>query len=193
MSTGSTKPGCEHLERVASYAVHALPPSEVSALEAHIPGCSECRDELETLRPVVESFVAWPADVLRPSTSLWGRLAQRIATETGGEPLSEPPHQYTEPEWREVAPGISCKLLATDTDRDRVSMLVRLGPGVDYPPHRHGGVEELHLLAGVLMIDDKTLYPGDYIRSEPGSADARVWSESGCTCLLITSPLDELR
>jgi anti-sigma factor ChrR (cupin superfamily) len=100
--------------------------------------------------------------------------------------------QWAEPEWKKVAPGISCKLLATDTDRDRVSMLVRLEPGVDYPPHRHAGVEELHLLHGELWIDERKLHPGDYSRAEAGSADQRVWSETGCTCVLITSPGDEL-
>lgn len=29
--------------------------------------------------------------------------------------------------------------------------------------------------------------------SEPGTSDARVWSETGCTCVLSTSLLDELR
>ena len=130
--------------------------------------------------------------MLRPSTSLWERLAQRLASETGAAPLPAAPRARAEPEWEEVAPGISCKLLATDTERDRVSMLVRLAPGVDYPPHRHAGVEELHLLDGELVVDDKKLYPGDYIRAEPGSADARVWSETGCTCVLVTSILDEL-
>ena len=72
-------------------------------------------------------------------------------------------------------------------------MLVRLGPGVDYPPHRHAGVEELHLLHGELVVDDKKLYPGDYYRAEAGSADARVWSETGCTCVLITSTRDAFR
>ena len=71
-------------------------------------------------------------------------------------------------------------------------MLVRLAPGVAYPPHSHAGVEELHLLLGELWIDDKKLYPGDYNRAERGSADKRVWSETGCTCLLITSPSDAL-
>ena len=84
--------------------------------------------------------------------------------------------RWAEPEWKEVAPGISCKLLATDTERDRVSMLVRarssLAPGVDYPPHSHAGVEELHLLHGELMIDDRKLYPGDYNRAEPGTFGA---------------------
>src|SRR5205807_5439636 len=70
---------------------------------------------------------------------------------------------------------ISCTLLAADTEKDRVSMLVRLAPGVAYPPHRHAGVEELYLLHGELMIDDKKLYPGDYNRGSP----ARPISVSG--------------
>jgi anti-sigma factor ChrR (cupin superfamily) len=134
-----------------------------------------------------------PTDLLRPSASLWERLAQRIATETGGEPALATTPQWTQPEWREVAPGISCMLLATDTERDRVSMLVRLAPGVDYPPHRHAGVEELHLLDGELVIDDKTLHPGDYYRAEAGSGDRIVRSDTGCTCVLMTSTRDEIR
>ena len=131
-----------------------------------------------------------PDDVLLPAASLWERLARRIAAETGGEPVLPEPQPWAEPQWREVAPGISCKLLATDTERHRVSMLVRLGPGVDYPPHTHAGVEELHLLHGELWIDDRKLYPGDYNRAEPGTGDKRVWSETGCTCVLITSTRD---
>lgn len=37
------------------------------------------------------------------------------------------------------------------------------------------------------MIDDRKLYPGDYNRAEGGSVDRRVWSETGCTCVLLTS------
>lgn len=69
-------------------------------------------------------------------------------------------------------------------------MLVRLAPGTAYPPHRHAGVEELFLLHGELWIEDRKLYPGDYNRGEPGAVDKRVWSETGCTCILITSPSD---
>ena len=126
------------------------------------------------------------------SAALCARLAQRIAAETGWLPAIWALRSWVEPEWKEVAPGISCKLLATDTERDRVSMLVRLAPGGDYPPHRHAGVEELHLLQGELMIDDRKLYAGDYNRAEPGTSDKRVRSATGCMCLLITSTRDEL-
>ena len=193
MSSALDRNHCDQAEVVCAYAMQAVPSSEVPALEAHISSCSQCRRELEMLRPIVNSFVSWPKDVLRPTASLQGRLARRISAETGGEPVLPATRQWSEPEWEEVAPGISSKLLATDTERHRVSMLVRLAPGVDYPPHTHAGVEELHLLDGELWIDDRKLYPGDYNRAEPGSGDKRVWSETGCTCVLITSTRDRLR
>jgi anti-sigma factor ChrR (cupin superfamily) len=184
---------CERAELVCAYALQALPSNEVRAVEAHLASCAQCRRELETLRPVVDSFVSWPADVLRPAASLQARLARRIAAETGGEPVLPAARQWSEPEWEDVAPGISCKLLATDEERHVVSMLVRLAPGGEYPPHTHAGIEELHLLDGELWIDDRKLYPGDYNRAEPGTGDKRVWSETGCTCVLITSTKDVLR
>jgi anti-sigma factor ChrR (cupin superfamily) len=177
---------------VSLYALGALPPSEAAAVEAHIGTCPECRREIETLRHVVDSFVSWPTDVLRPPESLWGRLARRIAAETGGEPVLPASRPRSEPEWEEVAPGISCKRLAADAEQDRVSLLVRLEPGVRYPPHRHAGVEELHLLHGELWIDDRKLRPGDYNRAQAGSADKSIWSGTGCTCVLITSSRDAL-
>lgn len=174
------------------YALQTLPSSEAQAVQTHLSACADCRQELETLRPIISAFVSWPTDVLRPSAPLWDRLARRIAAETGREPVLSAPQRVAQQEWEEAAPGIYCKLLATDTERDRVSMLIRLAPGVAYPPHRHAGVEELYLLDGELWIEEKKLYPGDYNRAEPGTADQRVWSETGCTCVLITSTRDLL-
>jgi anti-sigma factor ChrR (cupin superfamily) len=182
----------DHVERVSLYALQALSAGELPAVEAQIAACAECRQELHALHPVIGSFVSWPIDVLRPPTPLWERVARRIAAETGQEPVSPAPRRPAEVEWEEVTPGISVKLLATDAENHRVSMLVRLAPGTDYPPHRHAGIEELHLLDGELMIDDRKLYPGDYSRAEAESVDRRVWSETGCTCVLITSPKDVL-
>lgn len=125
-------------------------------------------------------------EVLHPSPALWGRLAERLTLNDSAFTDSS----WMEPNWEDVAPGISCKLMATDNARDRVTMLVRLAPGTEYPPHTHAGVEELHLLQGQLHIDDRKLVPGDYNRAEPGSADKRVWSETGCMCVLMTSTRD---
>lgn len=97
---------------------------------------------------------------------------------------------FADQPWEQVAPGIACHVLASDRENDGVSMLVRLDPSVEYPAHTHAGVEELHLLQGELWIDHRKLQPGDYYRAEPGSADKRVWSETGCTCVLMTSTRD---
>jgi anti-sigma factor ChrR (cupin superfamily) len=192
MSTASDSKPCTQAELVAAYAVHALPAKEAADIEEHLRCCAQCRREIEGLWPVVESFAAWPIDLLRPRRSLRERLARRIAAETDGRVALPAASQWREPDWREVAPGIACKLLATDNQRDIVSMLVRLAPGADYPAHTHSGVEELHLLDGELWIDERKLYPGDYNRAERGTADKRVWTETGCTCLLITSTKDVL-
>jgi anti-sigma factor RsiW len=192
MTAPSSSLRCDQAEFVSAYALRALPAEEASVMESHLSTCAECARELKTLRPIVESFSAWPTDVLRPAPTLWDQLARRIADETGGPVVVATP-QWKEPEWEQVAPGIECKLLATNHDQTQVTMFVRLAPGVDYPPHSHAGIEELHLLHGELWINERKLYPGDFSRAEPGTSDQRVYSETGCTCVLLTSPRDVLR
>ncbi|HEY8515078.1 MAG TPA: cupin domain-containing protein [Candidatus Binatia bacterium] len=215
MSGAARMHDAEHADALLLYVLQMLPTSEAAAVEERLASCAECRSEAQSLHGVVDRFVDWPTDVLRPSVALWGRLAERVgigsdaaragaarapraSAPTADRAMGEPSAaawtapQWTEPEWTQAAPGIHVKLLASDAARQRVSMLVRLAPGVDYPPHRHAGVEELHLLEGELWIDDRKLLPGDFNRAEPGTADKRVWSETGCTCVLITSPRDEL-
>jgi hypothetical protein len=182
----------EHLDRVVLFALQALPPRDMASAEAQISACEDCRQEIETLRPIVRSLVGWSTDVLRPAESLWSRLAKRIADETGTRPFVPPTETPLKPEWEEAAPGIHVKILARKAENDTVSMLVRLNPGTDYPGHKHADIEELHLLHGVLKVDDRTLYPGDFLHNEADSVDHRVWSETGCTCLLMTSTKDAL-
>lgn len=192
MTTASK--ACERTERVAEYALRVLPTSERPAFEAHLIECPECREELAAVQPIVDAFVDWPTGVLRPPTALWARLATRIGADSQPELSRGPGARWAaEPAWKEVAPGISCKVLASDDANDRITLLVRLAPGVAYPPHTHAGIEELYLLYGDLWIDDRKLSPGDYNRGEPGTGDARVWSATGCTCVLLTSPRDILR
>lgn len=140
------------------------------------------RNSTCTLLPVARTF----------RRKLWGRLAKRIATGGETQPFAPPLEAPAKPEWEETAPGIHVKILARNTELDNVSMLVRLDPGTDYPAHRHAGVEELHLLHGILKVDDRTLHPGDFIHAEAGSIDHRVWSETGCTCFLMTLTEDAL-
>ena len=160
--------------------------STVHAIEEHLLLCFDCRREVGQLRPVLESLVSWPTDILRPTTPLQQVL--RISAGPGAPEVRPEP----EPEWIDVAPGITVKFLAQDVERHMVSMLVHLVPNGEYPPHSHAGIEELHLLDGELWIDDNKLFPGDYNRAVPGTGDKRVWSETGCACVLVTSTDDQL-
>ena len=86
----TSKPGThseEHRDLVFLFALQTLPREEIASVEAQISSCRDCQQEIETLRPIVRSFVGWPTDVLRPAESLWGRLAERIASETSTPPF----------------------------------------------------------------------------------------------------------
>lgn len=193
MSSKLDEHRCPWMDQLSAYALTVLPAREAASMAAHLETCALCRQELEAINPTIDALAAWQGELL-PSTQLWDRVVERIAIASEEKPASSLAHvKWIEPAWEEVAPGIACKVLASDPQRDRVSMLVRLAPGIEYPPHEHAGVEELHLLDGELWIDDTKLYAGDYNRAEPGTSDARVWSETGCMCVLITSPSDVLR
>jgi len=195
MSPPESSPGCNQAELVTALALGVLPAPEVATIKAHLAVCVACRAEYDSLQAVVAAVLpAWPAETFQPNASLWNRLATRIQNRATHAPAASSAGRLgEEPDWKEVAPGLSCKILSVDAAHDRISMLVRLAPGTDYPPHTHGGVEELHLLDGELWIDDRRLYAGDYNRAERGTKDHRVWSETGCTCVLITSLQDQLR
>jgi anti-sigma factor ChrR (cupin superfamily) len=193
MSSTLDERRCPWMDQLSGYALTVLPAGEAASMAAHLETCAQCRQELEAMNSTIDALAAWQGELL-PSTQLWDRVVERIAIASEERPASSLAHaRWIEPAWEEVAPGIACKLLASDPQRDRVSMLVRLAAGIEYPSHEHAGVEELHLLDGELWIDDRKLYPGDYNRAEPGTSDAHVWSETGCTCVLITSPSDVLR
>jgi hypothetical protein len=171
----------------------------VSTLTAHLTGDPKAA-EVRTLEffhdlprlgagydPRSGSVLAWIMNQARAAA-----LEPRREAATRSEPLLPAAPGWSEPDWEDAAPGIRVKMLSTDAERDIVSMLVRLVPGGEYPAHTHAGVEELHLLEGELWIDERKLYPGDYNRAEPGTGDKRVWSETGCMCLLVTSARDIL-
>src|SRR6267142_1930914 len=94
---GSNPNPCQRADVADVYALQALAASEVAAAEAHIASCPDCQRELASLRPVVDRFISWPTDMLRPTRSLQARLALRIAEESGKQPVPPPARQWSEP------------------------------------------------------------------------------------------------
>jgi quercetin dioxygenase-like cupin family protein len=71
-------------------------------------------------------------------------------------------------------------------------MLVRFASDTSYTAHTHAWTEECHLLDGDLRIDEHKLRPGDFLCAQPGSRHLLIYSETGCTCLVVTSTEDKL-
>jgi hypothetical protein len=116
------------------------------------------------------------------------RQTHRLAGEVGTPSTAPPLSPWVEPEWQEVAPDLSASCSRPIPPATGSVLL----PGVEYPAPTHAGLEELFLLDGELWMDDRKLYPGDYNRAEAPSGDTRVWSETGCTCVPVTSTRDIL-
>ena len=116
---------CAQSEATCAYAAQALAPSGVAAAEAHIAACPDCRRELATLRPVVDGFVAWPTDVLRPATSLQERLALRIGSRT---------------QQLEIRPHIVCERSGRRDDADAHLQRQRPSGRVVRPQWRPAGI-----------------------------------------------------
>jgi hypothetical protein len=133
MSTASTERRCEHGDRVAIYALGALPKNVASQMKAHLPGCKDCQHELEQLLPVVNWMIDWPIDDIKPAAATLKAVEKRISSEVGREVVLRTGRAIGDRDWKQVSPGIWCKLLAMDEEHERVSMLVRLAPGVVYP------------------------------------------------------------
>lgn len=95
------------------------------------------------------------------------------------------PHRY---------PGIEIKTLFVDSDAGMATRLYRMSPGSVFPPHRHGGVEELFILSGEVQVHGQRMGPGDYCRAEFDTIHRATKSAQGAVVLVRTSihnePLD---
>ena len=198
-------PTDETSERAALYALGALEGEEVQAFEQHLEeGCVSCQAELEGFKAVVGQL-GHSATVVAPRNSLRTELMERVKNEGQGSKKDDiPTPQAKEGEagltfvrasdelWQEVMPGILLKPLSVDTAQGRMTALVRMAPGVTYPPHRHTAPEEFYCLEGTCFIGGQLLHPGDYHRAETGTIHHETSTKDGCLILGIFSPNNEM-
>jgi len=73
-------------------------------------------------------------------------------------------------EWIDLAPGGT-----RGASGGAMTVLIRMAPGVGYPPHRHLGPEDVLVLAGGYVDEDgRRAAAGEFLRYEAGSAHAPV-------------------
>ena len=94
--------------------------------------------------------------------------------------------------WREIAPGVTAKVLSFDPTSRRATSLIRFAPGIGYAPHRHTEAEELYVLEGGCSIAGREMTVGDYHRAEAGTEHHETLTDDGCLLLVISSLQNEM-
>jgi anti-sigma factor ChrR (cupin superfamily) len=107
------------------------------------------------------------------------------------------PGRYTswaaEAVWRETGlPGIRARVLAVDTVRSLVTLMIRAEPGAAYPAHRHHGPEECLVVRGSVVIDGRVLRAGDFHHADEDSDHGEITTTEGAEVLLIGAIEDYL-
>lgn len=97
-----------------------------------------------------------------------------------------------EGEWEEIAKGVSVRRLFVNPERHYATVLVRMDAGVSFPKHRHSETEECYVLPGDIQMGGQVFRAGDYIRVEAGSIHEGIYTESGCTLLILSSQRNEI-
>lgn len=159
----------------------------------HLDVCDLCRDEVDELRSDV-GVLAFLAPEVSPRRNLLSRL-------TGAQPWKSWPDQRPAAStfvaasdvWEKTAyPGVLARRLFVDRENDRVTMLVRMNAGSEYPGHSHGGAEECFVVSGDLVVGELHMRGGDFQRSELGSDHPVQRTEQGCLLLITSSLHDQL-
>ena len=199
------KKECLRLQDAAVYALGCTSAEDRLAFESHLSQCASCAAELSEL---AETLVAIAKEDEPIAPIIHGDMRQNFLERLqarGGSPASEAKNGIlldqagvliSRPEsmdWQLAsASGIWAKPLFTDPRTHSVTSLVRMDPGVHYPPHRHAGAEEVFLLSGDLNLEGQSMKSGDYCHAETGSVHGESYTKSGCLFILRASEFDEV-
>jgi quercetin dioxygenase-like cupin family protein len=97
----------------------------------------------------------------------------------------------TDQDWRpHPVPGIRMKVLSACPTRGYVTLLLDVAPGTRFPAHHHGGDEECYVLSGSVFTCGRRLGPGDFVHADAGTDHGELWTDEGCTVLLVVPPDD---
>jgi putative transcriptional regulator len=90
--------------------------------------------------------------------------------------------------WRTTRyPGIAVHFYATDRERGRALVLIRMEPGHGYPRHRHRGEERLLVVQGAYRDERGVHRAGDITVYEDGSDHAPIATDEpgALPCVLL--------
>jgi anti-sigma factor ChrR (cupin superfamily) len=182
-------------------ALGLLDPSEQQALEQHLTAHPELAPELVAYQAAA---AALPYGLALPPAATLQALKPQLFERLGlspPEPASTPQPSLAaafmavrsgDLRWQaSPIPKVDIATLHINSERREQVGLLRAEPGMQYPPHTHGGTEEIYMLSGDLVLEGVSYQAGDYIRSAPQSHHAPAHSATGCLFFFRSSLDDE--
>lgn len=189
-------------ELAVAYALGAIEPREAALLEQIAAGNPSVQAELGALLETAAALAASQSARVAPEPALRGRILDRIRSTPQARPASPDASLAatgfhfksagTE-DWRKgPGRGLRYRVLSVSKDLGYWMLLLELTPGGVIPTHDHRGSEQVYLLSGDLRTQGRTLAPGDFLHSEPGTIHQELVSPSGCMAILVEKAPDRV-
>ncbi len=182
-------------ELAVAYALGAIEPRDAALLEQIAAGNPSVQAELAALLETAAALAASQSARVAPGPALRGRILDRIRSTPQVRPASpdaslEATGFHFKPagtgDWRKgPGKGLRYRVLSVSKDLGYWMLLLELTPGGVIPTHDHRGSEQVYLLSGDLQTQGRTLAPGDFLHSEPGTIHQELVSPSGCVAILV--------
>lgn len=200
MTTEDSMPRSDDLQELAAlYAAGALPADEMLAVEARLDaGDAELAAAVAPFLGVTEELT--DAEPVTPDPTIKAALLARIGADDPSAAAAPPPFTVSraaDAQWvpleieGQAIEGAQIRVLQMDVPGNRVTALLRMEPGAEFPAHVHAQTEEFFVLEGDMRWDDEVYTAGDYFCAAPGSLHPRHHTKTGCLCLVTTSLANE--
>jgi anti-sigma factor ChrR (cupin superfamily) len=198
---------CDQLQQLAAAAaLGALSPEERARWERHLATCPDASQEVARFADAAAAYALASAPPQTPSAALRERLLARVRSSAKANPSVEATESasgapapagfdfvWSDAPWGpSPVLGARLKVLSVRPQHPYAVLLMELAPQTTYPEHDHLGPEELYVLSGDLRTEGRLLGPGDYLHAEPGTHHQSLYTECGCTALLVV-PTASLR
>ena len=188
----------ELLELAAADALGALPKDEAAQLAASLakyPGAKVDLAAFHEVAALVAAAKCFPP--VAPPPGLRTKVMEQAARTAAGPSTKQTPTAGTpapgfhfvldqDPGWiPHSLPGIQVKPLAISADMFYEVTMLEFARGARFPAHHHASSEEVFVFSGTLQTEGRSLGPGDFLHSEPGTWHQELVSPDGCRALLI--------
>jgi anti-sigma factor ChrR (cupin superfamily) len=184
-------------------ALHALGALEGEALRPWQSLLADQDDGALKAQAAMREVVTLVAAAQSPARPLPAGLKDKVLARIRATPQAKPSAGADSPgfqfvlreegEWFPApVPGGRFKKLSLNPAGGYALLYLELPPGARFPEHEHVGHEEIYLLTGDAQTEGRFLKPGDFLHANPGSRHAPLYTEHGCTALLMV-PLAALK